>query len=127
VFPGTGLGVVSIVISALRAMRLGETPRKGRLFATDLDSYPAPLLSGPSYLPVPVASAMPILSHNISSNAKYFTQPPDLPQPLALDWDEEDLPEQVVEAGGFDIILYVFDPSFGHLTECIVFLPGWQT
>jgi hypothetical protein len=127
VFPGTGTGVVSIVISALRAMRLGETPRKGRLFATDLGSYPALLLSGPLYLSVRVASAMPILSHNISSNAKYFTQPPDLPQPLTLDWDEEDLPEQVVEAGGFDIILYVFDPPFGYLTECIIFLPGWQT
>ena len=45
---------------------------------------------------------MPILSHNITSNSKYFTQSP---QPLTLDWDEEYLPDQVIEAGGFDVIL----------------------
>jgi hypothetical protein len=53
---------------------------------------------------------MPLLSHNITSNARYFTQPPDVPQPLALDWDGERLPEQVVQAGGFGAILYV--PSY---------------
>lgn len=84
---GTGTGIVSIILSVLQAARLNETPREGQLFATDL------------------ASAMPILSHNITSNQKYFTQPADSPQPLALDWDEEKLPKQVVDAGGFDAIL----------------------
>ena len=46
-----------------------------------------------------VALATSILSHNIKSNTKYFTQPQDSPQPLALDWDEENLPEKVEEAG----------------------------
>ena len=50
---------------------------------------------------------MPILSYNITSNAKYFTQPQDSPQPIALDWDVENLPEQVIEARSFDVILYV--------------------
>lgn len=57
---------------------------------------------------------MPILSHNISRNAKYFIQPLDSPQAVVLDWDEENLPEQVVEVGGFDIILYVSNSSFGY-------------
>ena len=70
---------------------------------------------------------MPILSHNISCNAKYFIQPPDSPQDVVLDWDEENLPEQVAEVGGFDIILYVSNSSFGYLTEHTIFLPGWQT
>ena len=105
--PGTGTGIVSIVLSALRATRLGETPRGGQLFATDLCRYPAPLLSGSPHSSRRIASAMPVLSHNVSSNAKYFIHPQDSPQPLVLDWDEENLPERVLEAGGFDIILYV--------------------
>jgi len=70
---------------------------------------------------------MPILSHNISCNAKYFIQPPDSPQAVVLDWDEENLPEQVAEVGGFDIILYVSSSSFGYPDQTYCFLPGWQT
>ena len=76
------------------------------------------------------ASAMPILSHNIASNAKYFTQPPDTPQPLALDWDEEDLPEQVAEAGRFDVILYIsssasgLDDPFAIFSSVLMFFPS---
>jgi len=44
VLSGTGTGIVSIVLSALKAALLGETLREGRLFATDLGRYPAPLL-----------------------------------------------------------------------------------
>ena len=80
-----------------------------------------------SRLPRRIASAMPILSHNISCNAKYFVQPSDLPQAVVLDWDEENLPEQTVEAGSFDIILYVSNSSFGYLTEHTIFQSGWQT
>jgi len=60
---------------------------------------------------VPVVSR---LLHNIAPNAKYFIQPPDLPLPLTLDWDDKNLPEQVVEARGFNIMLYVsfHNPSF---------------
>ena len=60
------------------------------------------------------ASAMHILSHNVTSNAKRFTQPPGpSPQPLALDWDVENLPEQVTETGSFDVILYVSSHAGG--------------
>ena len=43
-FLGTGTGIVSIVLSALKAARLGETPREGQIFATDLGSYSVPPL-----------------------------------------------------------------------------------
>jgi hypothetical protein len=65
---------------------------------------------------------MHILSHNITCNAKYFTQPPDTPQPLTLDWDEENLPEQVMEVGGFDAILYVSSHALG-MAHRFSFLP----
>jgi hypothetical protein len=41
---GTGTGIVSIVLSAFKAIRLGETPREGQLFTTDLGRYFVPLL-----------------------------------------------------------------------------------
>ena len=41
---GTGTGIVSVVLSALKSTRFGETPREGRLFATDLGRSPALLL-----------------------------------------------------------------------------------
>jgi len=62
-----------------------------------------------------IASAIPLLSHNITSNAKYFTQPTDAPEPLALDWDDESLPEQVAQTGGFDVILYVLHACRRHI------------
>ncbi|KAF9643452.1 hypothetical protein BDM02DRAFT_3123456 [Thelephora ganbajun] len=61
------LGIVSIVLSALKAIWLGETSHKGRFFAIDL------------------ASVTPLLFRNINSNAEYFTQLSDTLQPLALD------------------------------------------
>ena len=59
------------------------------------------------HLRVSLASAMPLPSRDVISNAKYFTQPADAFQPLALNLDDECLPEQVVQAGGFDVILYI--------------------
>jgi len=89
-------------------------------------------LSFTRHLRSSIASAIPLLSHNITSNAKYFTQPADTPEPLALDWDDKGLPEQVTQAGGFDAILCVSsymwetdDLTSGHLTPSS--LPGWQT
>ena len=45
-FSGTGIGIVSVVLSAIKATRLAETPRGGQIFATDLGRYryPVPLL-----------------------------------------------------------------------------------
>ena len=125
---GTGTGIVSITLSALRAARLNETPRKGQLFATDLGRL---VVSPPSAaLTETTASAMLILSHNITSNQKYFTQPSDSLQLLALDWDEENLPKQVVDAGGFDAILCVSSDTPGTVnppSDYSAFVPGWQT
>ena len=74
---------------------------------------------------------MPLLSHNITSNAKHFAQPPDILQPLVLDWDNESLPEQVIQTGGFGVILYV-PPACRKRAVCpletehIPPLLGWQ-
>jgi hypothetical protein len=65
---------------------------------------------------------MPILSHNITSNAKYFTQSPEPPEPLTLDWDEQNLPEEIIETGSFDLILYVSSHKLGICNPS--FFPG---
>ncbi|KAJ6581461.1 putative methyltransferase-domain-containing protein [Mycena capillaripes] len=69
---GAGTGIVSIVLGTLRP--------NDQIIATD------------------VASAMPLLEHNISIN--------DSPVKAAvLDWDEKEFPQCVQEHGGFDIIV----------------------
>ena len=92
------------MLSVLKATRLGETPREDRLsrltWVGILHYYFTPRLQRRT------ESVIPLLSHNITSNAKHFIQPPDAPHPLTLDWDDENLPEQIVQAGGFDAILY---------------------
>ena len=125
---GTGTGIVSITLSALKAARLNEAPREGQIFATDLGRLV--VLPPSAALTETTASALPVLSHNITSNQKYFTQPSDSPQPLALDWDEENLPKQVVDAGGFDAILCVPSKTPGTVnppSDYFAFVPGWQT
>ena len=63
VFTGTGTGIVSIVLSALRAAHLGETPREGRLFATDLGAHPTQLVYVTLIMMHSVRDANPILQH----------------------------------------------------------------
>lgn len=47
---------------------------------------------------------MELMNHNISQNMSLFPVCP--PEALPLDWDE-DLPTEVVEIGGFDLIVFV--------------------
>lgn len=47
---------------------------------------------------------MELMNHNISKNTNLFPLCP--PQALPLDWDE-DLPTEVVDVGGFDLIMFV--------------------
>ena len=63
VFVGTGTGIVSIVLSALRATHLGETPREGHLFATDLGTHPTQLLHVTLINVRSVRDANPVLQH----------------------------------------------------------------
>ena len=50
-------------------------------------------------------SALPLLTHNVSTNSTLFEEPFQ-PRPLALDWDEEKLPSEVLAVeGGFDVIV----------------------
>ncbi|KAJ7760518.1 putative methyltransferase-domain-containing protein [Mycena metata] len=69
---GAGIGLVSIVLGALRPA--------DRIIATD------------------VASAMPLLQHNITANTSSV-------EAAVLDWDDEEFPECVRECGAFDIII----------------------
>lgn len=51
-------------------------------------------------------SALPLLTHNVSANAMLFNSPAARPKPLALNWDDRDLPEEVRGVhGGFDVII----------------------
>ena len=50
-------------------------------------------------------SALPLLTHNVSTNGALFGES-FRPQPLALDWDEETLPGEVLAVdGGFNVII----------------------
>ncbi|KAJ6518761.1 putative methyltransferase-domain-containing protein [Mycena sanguinolenta] len=69
---GAGTGLVSIVLSVFRP--------EDRIIATD------------------VASAMPLLQHNITANNSCV-------EAAVLDWDEAEFPECVQECGAFDIIV----------------------
>lgn len=51
------------------------------------------------------ASAMPLLTHNLEQNAASLRT---RPQALVLDWDNEELPQEVLAVkGGFDVIMQV--------------------
>jgi len=46
---------------------------------------------------------MPLLKQNISTNAKHYTSAK--PQALVLDWDDDELPDEVKDVGGLDAIV----------------------
>ena len=48
---------------------------------------------------------MPLLEQNISANAQYYTS--TSPHALVLDWDDEELSEDVKNLGELDAIMYV--------------------
>ncbi|RPD52647.1 hypothetical protein L226DRAFT_460788 [Lentinus tigrinus ALCF2SS1-7] len=82
---GAGTGIISLTLGALRSAR--TTQKDGYILTTDL------------------GSALPLLQHNITTNANLFSTPSSHPTPLELDWDEP-LPEDVRSVdGGFDAIV----------------------
>ncbi|OCH87795.1 hypothetical protein OBBRIDRAFT_759177 [Obba rivulosa] len=83
---GAGIGIVSLTVGALRSA--AKPAEKGCIIATDL------------------ASAIPLLEHNIECNDGLFSCPSARPQALVLDWDEERLPDEVLAVEeGFDAII----------------------
>ena len=76
VFTGTGTGIVSIVLSALRAAHLGKAPREGRLFATDLGTHPTQLLCVTPINVHSVRDAYPILQHIFQRKVFHSTPRP---------------------------------------------------
>ena len=62
--------------------------------------------SGPSVMTrIMIASAMPLLDQNISNNQHTFTTSP---KAVVLDWDDEDLPQDVTDLqDGLDAIVLV--------------------
>lgn len=80
VFPGTGTGVVSIVLSALKATRLGETHREGQFFATDLGRSAVPLLYITLMRPCSIRDTYSIpqhgFQHQISHSTSRFASTP---------------------------------------------------
>jgi len=55
---------------------------------------------------ITIESAIPLLEQNISENAQYYTL--TKPHALVLDWNVEELPEEVRALGELDAIVYVF-------------------
>lgn len=53
-----------------------------------------------------LASAMPLLEHNIATNLPLFPNAP--PKAYVLDWDDKDLPDFIQDfTDGFNAIMYV--------------------
>ncbi|CDO69672.1 hypothetical protein BN946_scf184851.g60 [Trametes cinnabarina] len=83
---GAGTGIVSLTLGALRSTT--SRGSDGCILTTDLES------------------AMPLLEHNVSANKSAFSSSTTQPQPLVLDWDIEELPEEVNAVdSGFDAIV----------------------
>ena len=129
-FSGTGMGTVPIVLSVFKAIRPGETPREGRLFATDLGSSPVPPLHTIITNTHSICDPTSLSPHK--SQCQIFHPARCAPEPLSLNRDDEGLPEQVIQTGGFGAILYV--PSYIsrkqpilQAPEHVLFPPGWQT
>ncbi|KAH9830026.1 putative methyltransferase-domain-containing protein [Rhodofomes roseus] len=80
---GAGTGMVSLTLGALRSAKAPDDS----LLTTDL------------------ASAMPLLEHNISNNASIFRSDASRPRALTLDWDEPLPPEVSSVQDGFDVII----------------------
>ncbi|CCM04185.1 uncharacterized protein FIBRA_06347 [Fibroporia radiculosa] len=83
---GAGTGIVSIALGALRSAT--HPSDEGCIITTDL------------------ASAMPLLEHNIATNNAVYPSSSSHPNAVVLDWDEEQLPDEVLGvAGGFHAII----------------------
>jgi len=81
---GSGTGIVALTIGALRASL--QLTNAGTIITTDLPS------------------AMPLLEHNISANEHLFKS--TRPQAAVLDWDDDDLPEEIQSLdAGIDAIV----------------------
>ncbi|KZT66140.1 hypothetical protein DAEQUDRAFT_696103 [Daedalea quercina L-15889] len=88
---GAGTGMVSLTLGALRSTK---PTQQGCIITTDLPS------------------ALPLLEHNISSNASLFRSDATRPKGLILDWDEQSLPVEVSRVQeGFDVVMYVYRMS----------------
>jgi len=84
---GAGIGIISVVLGVLRFglnLRPSEDVQD-RILTTD------------------VPSAMPLLECNISTNAHYC--PSTTPKALVLDWDDEELPNEVLDLENLNAIL----------------------
>ncbi|PCH44143.1 hypothetical protein WOLCODRAFT_104648 [Wolfiporia cocos MD-104 SS10] len=83
---GAGTGIVSMTLGTLR--HANQPPKSGSIMTTDLPS------------------AMPSLEHNISANETLFQSQSSRPQALVLDWDNDQLPDEVSAIqGGFHAII----------------------
>ncbi|KAH8103850.1 putative methyltransferase-domain-containing protein [Cristinia sonorae] len=83
---GAGTGIVALTLGALLSAKRVSN-HDGCIITTDL------------------ASAMPLLEHNIAQNAHLFTSPSMQPRAIVLDWDENIPPEVSAVKGGFDFII----------------------
>lgn len=87
---GAGTGIVSLVVGALWSSPTEpDNESLTRILTTDLPS------------------AMPLLSHNITVNSHLFSPAAKArPEAVILDWDESDLPDEVLSLNaGIDVIL----------------------
>ena len=96
---------MSLAIGAIRSGIAG-TEASGRIVTTDLRACAE--FSGlyVSLMRSSSASAMSLLEHKITVNAHLFSCSSHKPQALVLDWDDEQIPEEVTDAeAAFDMIV----------------------
>lgn len=83
---GAGTGIVALTLAALISIKSMSSRGYSHIITTDLES------------------AMPLLEHNISTNAHLFQD--TRPTAVVLDWDNETLPDSIQAFNeGFDVIV----------------------
>jgi hypothetical protein len=103
---GSGTGIFSITLGAVRSIDRYTTLARGDIYSRLIFVRDHIYGDAKNLMPIPLASAMPLLSHNISSNAQSFSSASLHPKAFSLDWDDEELPPEVQsDEQGFDVIL----------------------
>ncbi|KAI0028326.1 putative methyltransferase-domain-containing protein [Vararia minispora EC-137] len=89
---GAGTGMVSLVLAALRSVR------------SDADVDTGGLELQTEILSTDLPSSLELMEHNIAANRALFARSP--PVARALNWEEE-IPVDVRDGGGFDVVMRV--------------------
>ncbi|KAF9526113.1 putative methyltransferase-domain-containing protein [Crepidotus variabilis] len=113
---GAGIGVVSISLAILRSGYTHAAPEH-------VDDNSRTAAEGSTMFATDVPSALPLLEENVKLNRQYYASETGSPIPLVLDWEDEELPDEIKTQGGVDVIIMAdvcYNTTFfGALTQTL--------